>query len=227
MRLLPAFLLLVLALPAAAQTHEGTLGPQSAQREDGIPYDAQTITLKQHQRFTARLESTAFDTYLLVKGPAGNEYVNDDFGSTEVSQVEFIAPQEGTYTVWASTYDASGAGAYTLTLAAGAQATVTTTEGRLDGNDALLPKGERADTYERTFDTTGPFDIELVSYGFDGYLAVQAPSGTWYRNDDAGDTTRSLLSDLQPEPGTWRIVVTSAMPEEMGAYDLRVLTYPR
>lgn len=216
-----------LALPLHAQTTTGTLGPDSPQRDEGIPYAEHSVTLAANQRFTARLESVDFDTYLVVRGPGGVEFTNDDYGSTSVSQVEFVAPRAGTYTVWATAYDAEvNTGAYTLVLTPGATATVAVVEGRLDPTDTLLPKGEYADTHERTIDADAPFDLELRSYGFDGYLAVRSPSGIWYRNDDAGgDTSFSRLAGLDPEAGTWHIVVTSAGAEEVGAYDLRVLTY--
>ena len=224
--LVSAFLLA--AAPLAAQTYTGTLGPGSRQRPENAPYDAYDVTLAQGQKVSVRLNSDAFDTYLIVSGPGSERYENDDYdGSTGASFVEFVAPVAGTYAIWASAYDASGEGVYTLVVTPGAVAQVETVEGRLDPNDATLPKGERADTIERPVGATEPFDLELVSYGFDGYLAVQSPSGVWYRNDDAGDTTRSRVTNLTPESGTWRIVVTSAGPDEFGAYDLRILTYGR
>ena len=218
-------LCILLAAPLAAQTYTGTLGPTSQRRDDGIPYDAYEVALKEGQKVTVRLDSGLFDTFLIVSGPGETRFENDDFGSTSTSQVEFVAPRAGTYAVWASAYEAGNEGTYTLVVTPGAIARVEAVEGRLDPNDATLPKGEHADTIERTIPASAPFDLELVSYGFDGYLAVQAPSGTWYRNDDAGDTSHSRLSNLPPEAGTWRIIVTSANAEEFGAYDLRLLTY--
>ncbi len=216
------------ALPAASQSYTGTLGPNSKSRDGGARYDAYPVTLATGQKVSVRLNSTAFDTYLLVVGPGDARFENDDNGSTEESLVEFVAPAAGTYTVWASAYDETGEGVYSLTVTPGAIARVETVEGRLDPNDTVLPKGERADTIERTIEATGPFDLELVCYGFDGYLAVQSPSGQWYRNDDAGaDPAHSRIGDLTPESGTWRIIVTTNAAEEFGAYDLRILTYAR
>lgn len=224
MRLLFALLLFAAAAPLSAQTYTGTLGPSSLRRAEGLPYDAYEVALDRGQKVTIRLDSEMFDTYLVVSGPGSARFENDDYGSTSTSLVEFVAPEAGTYAVWASAY-AAAEGTYTLVVTPGGIATVETLQGRLDPTDATLPKGERADTFERTISSGTPFDIELVSYGFDGYLAVQAPSGTWYRNDDAGDTTLARVSNLTPEAGTWRIIVTSASEAEFGAYDLRILTY--
>lgn len=227
MRALLLTTLLLCAAPLAAQTYTGTLGPGSAQRPENTPYDPYEVPLVEGQKVSVRLNSDAFDTYLIVSGPGEARYENDDNGSTSESLVEFVALVAGTYTVWASAYDATGEGIYTLVVTPGAVAQVETVEGRLDPNDPMLPKGEHADTIERAITVNAPFDLELVSYGFDGYLAVQSPSGVWYRNDDAGDTMHSRIADLAPEAGTWRIIVTSAGAEAFGAYDLRILTYSR
>ena len=48
--------------------------------------------------------SADFDTYLIVRSPKGSEFANDDFEGQGVSQVEFLAPEAGTWTVWASAY---------------------------------------------------------------------------------------------------------------------------
>ncbi len=222
------FLLAALALPLRAQQHTGTLGAGSSHRDADIPYDAYKVELAEGQKVNVHLESAAFDTYLIVVGPGDARYENDDFGSTSASEIAFVAPRAGTYTVWASTYDNTGAGDYSLTITPGGVARVETVEGRLDPNDTPLPKGEYADTLERAIEAGAPFDVELRSYGFDGYLVLRAPSGTWYRNDDDGDdTSRSRLADIAPEAGTWTIIVTSVSPDEFGAYDLRILTYPR
>ncbi len=224
-RLFALLTLLALALPAAAQPLAGTLEDADPSRDSGARYDASTVTLRENQRLVVRMTSDAFDTYLVVKGPKGEEFMNDDFDGTRVSQVEFVAASAGTWTVWASAYSTEGRGAYTLEITPGAVARVETIEGRLDPRDPQLPKGEFFDLLERTFATGAPFTLELLSYGFDGFLVVQSPSGTFYRNDDDGDAHTSRLRDLHPEPGTWKIWVTTTGADAMGAYDLRIVRF--
>lgn len=230
--LLPAALLV--ALPASAQTFSGTLADADPTRPGGARYDAHTFTLREGQQAKVRMTSETFDTYLIVKGPDGAEFTNDDFEGTSVSQVEFVATRGGTYTVWASAFSSEGRGDYTVEVTPGKVAQIATTEGRLDPRDQQFPKGEFYDLVERRMDGRTPFSVELHAYGFDGYLVVQAPSGRYYRNDDdeaaggstGGNMQRSALRDLAPEAGTWKIWVTTLGPETYGAYDLRVLTFP-
>lgn len=236
--LLPA--LLLLAAPAFGQSFSGELQDGDTSREGGNRYDAYTFTLRDGQQAKVRMQSDAFDTYLIVKGPDGAEYTNDDFEGTSVSQVEFVASKGGTWTVWASAFSDEGRGAYTVEVTPGKIAQIATTEGRLDPRDQQFPKGEFYDLVERRMGNTS-FSVELVSYGFDGFLVVQSPSGRYYRNDDDtmggsgpvgdggssdGNIQRSALRDLQPEAGVWKIWVTSLGADTYGAYDLRVLTFP-
>lgn len=231
--LLPA--LLLAALPASAQTFTGTLTDTDPVREGGARYDAYTFTLREGQQATVRMTTTdAFDTYLIVKGPRGEEHANDDAGSTSTSQVSFVASAAGTWTIWASAYSDDGRGSYTVEVTPGKVARVETTQGRLDPTDTQMPKGEYYDLVERRIDSPSPFSVELVGYGFDSFLVLQSPSGTFYRNDDDidsgsggnGNIQRSAVRDVPPEPGVWKIYVTTLGMDTFGAYDLRVLTFP-
>ncbi|MCA0269560.1 MAG: hypothetical protein LCH53_10125 [Bacteroidetes bacterium] len=237
--LLPA---LLLAAPVWGQTFTGELQDSDPTRDGGNRYDAYTFTLRDGQQAKVRMQSDAFDTYLIVKGPDGAEFSNDDFEGTSVSQVEFVASKGGTWTVWASAFSDSGRGAYSVDVTPGKIAQIVTTEGRLDPRDQQFPKGEYYDLVEQRMGNT-PFSVELVSYGFDGFLVAQSPSGRYYRNDDDsmgggsmyreeggsssdGNIQRSALRDIQPEAGVWKIWVTTLGGDTYGAYDLRVLTFP-
>lgn len=231
MQRLPLLLALAaLAVPAAlaqpVQNLSGTLAAGDPTREGGMRYDAHAITAREGQMVKVRMTSDAFDTYLVVKGPNGEEHTNDDFEGTRVSQVEFVASTGGAWTVWASAFTGEAEGAYTVEVTPGAIATVELTEGRLDPRDKQLPKGEFYDLVERAFRSGVPFTVELKSYGFDGYLVLESPTGKMYRNDDDGDAATSRLRDVAPEPGTWKIYVTTTGADAMGAYDLRVITFP-
>lgn len=216
-----------LALSAAAQTQNlsGTLTDDDPIREFGGPYDAYTVDLEAGQQVTVRMESDALDTYLVLRAPDGTETVNDDFDGTDVSQIQTVATQAGTYAVWAGAYAASNRGPYTLTITPGGVADIDRIEGRLDPRDEQLPKGEYADRLTRTVDTGAPFTVELESYGFDGFLVVRAPDGQTWRNDDDGAVSISRVAELPPMPGEWTIWATSHGADEVGAYDLRILTF--
>lgn len=223
-------LLLALAtiLPAAAQkqTHTELLMPEDSRRDGGILYDAYPIDLAEGQELRVRMTSPDFDTFLMVQAPDGTVTENDDFeGEQNTSQVDLVAFEGGTYTVWATAYDSEGVGTYTLTATPGEIAKIRLVEGRLDPRDEIALKGEYVDLHELEIDSAKPFRIELVSYGFDGYLVATSPSGQVWRNDDAGSTTLSRVGPLPVEPGTWRVHATSVGEAQVGAYDVRIITY--
>ncbi len=222
-----ALLVLLLALPAAAQTFSGTLEPGDATRDFGEPYDAYTFEAQEGQEVTVHLEGEpSLDTYLVVRAPSGAEWFNDDFAGANVSQVALVAGEPGTWTAWASGFNNAQQGSYDLTITLGGIAEVSTTQGRLDPSDRQLVKGEYADTLRIDAPASGRFTVELLCYGFDGFLRVTSPGGQVWRNDDAGTMNVSRIENLQGAPGTWTADITTVSPEEVGAYDLRVLDFP-
>ncbi|MBO6576265.1 MAG: hypothetical protein JJ896_16260 [Rhodothermales bacterium] len=225
--LIAAVALILPVVAAQAQTtFTGTLSSSDPARSGGERYDQHTFEVVGSRKVTVRMESDAFDTYLVVRSPSGMETVNDDFDGQRVSQVELWATEPGTWVVWASQYSSEGEGAYTLLIDKGAEAQVEVRQGRLDYADTVALKGEFFDTHAWDSASDGQFIFELVSFGFDGYLVVTSPTGEIWRNDDAGSTQ---LSRIGPVTGTgkWRIDVTSVSAGESGAYDLRLIVVPQ
>jgi len=70
------------------------------------------------QEITITLESTEFDTYLILLDADGNLLVqNDDADTTTTNaRLNFVLPKNGQYTVVANVYDSSGRGSYLLTV---------------------------------------------------------------------------------------------------------------
>lgn len=220
-------LALLFAVPAAAQTYSGTLEDGDAARDFGELYDAYTFEAQEGQEVIVYLEGEqGLDTYLIVRAPSGAEWTNDDFEGANVSQVTLVASEAGTWTAWASGFNNAQRGSYDLTVTLGGIAEVSTTQGRLDPSDAQTIKGEYVDTFTIDAPSSGRFSVELLCFGFDGFLRVTSPSGQHWRNDDAGSTDVSRIENLAGAPGTWTVDVTTVSPEEVGAYDVRVLTFP-
>lgn len=221
------FLALVVMFAAAAlpQSFSGVLEASDPIVDDARHYDVYTVAMEKRQQVTIRMTSSEFDTYLIVRSPGGVTFTNDDFESQSVSQLEFLAPEAGKWTIMASAYDMSGSGSYTVDVTLGAIGEVETISGRLDPSDAEAIKGEYYDTHTIEVTDVRPFSIELSTFGFDGYLVVRSPDGQTYRNDDAESTTRSRVGPLTGS-GTWTVMVTSAMAGEVGAYDLDIIRFP-
>ncbi len=222
-------LILFLSLPSSGQAIMGSLDSGDSTREGGERFDVHIIQVDETRKLTVRMEAVvaeSFDTYLIMRSPSGVETINDDFDGQRVSQLEVWATETGTWTVWASQYNAEGGGAYELTIDKGPPAKVDVIQGRLDYADQKALKGEYFDTHSWDASSDDRVIFELLSLGFDGYLVVTSPSGQVWRNDDAGSTQLSRIGPVSGA-GTWRIDITSNAIDETGAYDLRLITLPR
>ncbi len=216
--------------PAAAvsglPTFSGTLTGNDPTRDNSAAYDSYETNVREGDDVTVTMTSGEFDTYLIVRSPGGQEWSNDDYSSTSVSQVSFRATEGGTYTVVASAYS-SGLGSYEVRVASVRAVVVSTVAGRLDYQDRQQIKGEFFDEVVVSAPARGTFYIELASLGFSGYLRVTSPSGVVTRSasQDYGSMPMVRLGPFQAERGDWRVEVTSDGSNSMvGAYDVRVVT---
>lgn len=109
--------------PGASQP--GELATGDRQLRSGEFYDTFTRTLTAGQSLRVRLESTAFDPYLIVRAPSGAQSDNDDTTPQDRnSTVEIASTEAGTYTIMVTSYAAGEHGAYQLITNGGsAQAT--------------------------------------------------------------------------------------------------------
>lgn len=76
--------------------------------------DAYVVTLRAGQTISVEMTSGGFDTYLRIERNGVRVANNDDAGSLQRSYVVYTAPQQGTYTVYASTFSETGRGAYSM-----------------------------------------------------------------------------------------------------------------
>lgn len=107
------------------QTHNGELTDSDPKVEqDNSPYDEYTFDADEGWTITAEMRSTAFDTYLWLIGPNGTSLVQDDdgLGDGTNSRITYTAPERGTYTLRANSYDGAGRGAYSVHVTARAGA---------------------------------------------------------------------------------------------------------
>ena len=182
------------------------------------------------------MQSSALDSYVMVLGPNGELWENDDAEGTLNSRLEVPVPSAGQYRVVATTYRAGMTGAYELKIfepsrqasadprpanqAAGEPRSI---QGSLAQGDPTLSSGEFMDAIEMSFRAGERVQLDLQSTEFDTYLIVRAPSGAQQDNDDVqSGNTNSALSYSVTEDGPHRVIVTSYRPGETGAYTLRV-----
>lgn len=75
------------------------------------------VTLSAGATYTIDLESTEFDTYLLVEDAKGNVLAEDDDSGGDLNaKVVFRAPNDGIYRIVITSYQPNAVGNYTLTI---------------------------------------------------------------------------------------------------------------
>jgi hypothetical protein len=212
--------------------------------QSGEYTDEFTFTARRGQTYELTLSSSAFDPYLLVRGPGGLSEDNDDDpaarGSHD-SRLRFTAPADGQVEVSATSYEPGETGTYTLTLGGaaarpaaspagaasdGAVRVGQTLEGRLGAGDRQLDSGEYINSYVLRGRRGQTLDLRLTSTAFDPYVAISGPGDFSAFNDDdpaVTDGRNSRLVVTLPADGDYRITATSYASGEQGGYRLAVL----
>ncbi len=172
------------------------------------------------------LRSGEFDTFLFVRSPGGEEFVNDDFESSiDRSVLSLDLAESGTYQVGVTSYNAGETGGYTLDISTdsrSAAAIDSDYSGNLAAGDSSYSTGEFFDRYEFQGRPGQRIAIDLRSDEFDTYLVFQSPNGESEANDDADGTNHSRIETELSERGTYEVQVTSYAAAETGNYLLRI-----
>ena len=245
----------LLATPAAAFAQQairpgtrtrGSLASGDTQLSSGEYMDTYTIAGRAGQRLVIRLTSTAFDPYLLMRGPADFSEDNDDeaTGST-AARLEVRLPADGQYRIIATSYRSGEQGDYELDVQDASQGGVVaappagqvsapgggtltpgqTARGSLASGDETLRSGELADTWRLQGRQGQQLTVRLSSSDFDPYLLVRGPGSYTQDNDDDASERGSRNSRLDltlPADGEYRIIATSYRSGESGAYTISV-----
>ncbi len=240
--LAPAIVLGVVTPCLHAQTvHTGALEASDPVMEDGAWVDEYTIDATAGQEVVAVVTSVEFDPYVVVTGPSGEQTENDDFGSSrEVSLVEAIASQSGTWRVQVSSYEAGQSGAYALALTTRMRTDATpldeefTVTGELPAGptasvSGVLDAEDRQRTDESWYEAwsidaqAGDHAILLLqSPDFDAYLTLVSPTKRAFNDDDGGGGTDSRLDMTFDEAGRWTVVANTLNAGDTGGYTLSV-----
>lgn len=228
----------------AGRPVRGQLARGDETLQSGEYTDEWTFQARRGQTYELSLSSSAFDAYLLVRGPGGLSEDNDDDpaarGSRD-SRLRFTAPADGQVEVSATSYEPGETGAYTLTLGGAASSSGSrpaatasdgavrlgqTVDGRLGAGDSQLDSGEYTNSYVLHGRRGQTLDLRLTSTAFDPYVAINGPGDFSAFNDDdpaVTDGRNSRLVVTLPADGDYRITATSYASGEQGAYRLAVL----
>ncbi|RZJ85330.1 MAG: hypothetical protein EON88_26405, partial [Brevundimonas sp.] len=222
----------------------GFLGGGDERLDTGEYTDTWTLRGQPGARYTARLNASDFDAYLMARGD-GVEEDNDDDPSgrgDRNSRLEFVMPRSGEVELTTTSYQPGETGAYTLlveedgggrnpgggrpapqTPATGNLAVGGDVTGRLASGSSQLRSGEYADGYTLRGRRGDRLDLRLTSTQFDPYLFITGPGDFTAANDDdesGQDGTNSRLIVTLPADGEYRVVATSYTAGETGSYRL-------
>ncbi|MFT6400192.1 MAG: hypothetical protein ACJAYU_004962, partial [Bradymonadia bacterium] len=198
----------------------------------GTYADSYIITGAAGTTIQAHLRSDVFDTYLIVEGPNGMEVARDDDGGAGTdSRVHFTLPEDGLYTVIATSYSADTVGSYTLEveefqlvpLSPSSLTLGETVEGRLEEGDAVAQSHGYVDAFN--FEAGAGVDVEVLmeSFDFDTYLYLIGPTGERVISDDDGGMsgTNSRIQYTTQAAGQYRVLATAYGGYAQGGYTLR------
>ncbi|TVQ19252.1 MAG: serine protease [Leptolyngbya sp. DLM2.Bin15] len=188
------------------------------------------------QRIVIDMSSNEFDTFLILLDPNGVDIMQDDDGGGGTnSKIEMTLPANGTYTIFANSYQPGETGRYSLRLQESGSASTTrpspsngfilNEQGRL-GPGSLILQEDGSYYQEHTFyGTSGQtVTISMESNEFDTYLILLGPNGELIdQNDDAGpNTLNSRIVATLPRTGTYVILANSYDNTGRGRYTLTV-----
>jgi hypothetical protein len=220
---------------AAGQTVNGTLGPGDTTLNSGEFTETWLYTGSAGELLTVHLDSSEFDPYLMIRGPAGFTQDNDDrdSGVNLNSTLAVTLPTAGEYRIIATTYQPGEQGDYTLQVA-GTPGTPTasnnqlrsgaTLQGDLSTSDGMLAGRQFFDVY--TFRGTAS-ERALVSAGASGFpvlLRVIEPGGQEHVSQATASGGRAEIAIVLPSSGEYTVHVSSQSAGSTGPYTVGLVT---
>lgn len=213
----------------------GRLAPGAPTVDDGRPAQAWALEGRAGESVTVVLEAGDFDAFLYLVGPGLGEVLTDDDGAGDLNSLLTVTfPEDGTYTVVASSISEGAVGAYTIRVEEPLDPNTVPTDGRsievggeatgtLGGDDPIVLDGRRGQAWALEGRAGEEATIDLVSEDFDCYLYLVGPGldEPLYDDDGAGDLD-SRITVTFPETGTYRIIVSALGSSERGEFTLRV-----
>ena len=189
--------------------------------------DRYTIEGQAGQSVEIAMESSDFDTYVILQDEQGQQIAfNDDGSDSTNSSLNTVLPSSGNYRVIATGYGDDSVGAYSLRVSEWQRtgSPLVQTTGRLEPTDELLSElDKRGDRHTFRGQAGQQVMISLTSSDFDTYMVVQDEQGQVIgTDDDSGEGYNALLNIALPRSGTYSVLATSYSSDSTGAYDLNV-----
>ncbi len=210
-------------------------------------YNAYSFEGRSGQQVDIEMSSADVDSYLILLSPQGRDMAqDDDSGGERNARLQFVLPEDGTYTVLANSYGTRETGTYNLKVAEGSgssgsaatrpnpsggqgQVPVSSlpirTQGILGANSQILPAdGSRYEEHVFEGSAGQRIVITLESRDFDPYLALIGPDESLIgENDDVSQNSLDAgLSVTLPADGLYRVLANTYDASGSGRYTLSV-----
>jgi len=226
----------IAAAGAGPRIERGTLTAGDNTLQSGEYVDIYDFQGQPGQHVVIDLTSDEFDTYVILKDPAGEQEENDDEDRPGHSRLEVDLTELGSYRVMVTSYEVGETGPYELSISTGTAAPTAERgrdvialymeqpqSGQLAAGDGQLDNGEYHDIYVFDGQAGQNVSVDLRSSQFDTYLILLTPSGEDIQNDDhEGSRSQSRIDVTLQESGRYRVVATSYGANETGAYEIAV-----
>jgi len=216
--------------PKLLTRQEDQLGPGDNKLKAGEYADTWSFLLPPGQACRVVVSKAAFDTYLIVKTPSGEQRDVDAAAGT-AQEISFVSSDAGATSVVVTSAKPGQAGAYTLEVYCSALApadqppargTLLDTRGRLSGESEKLKSGEYAHAHAVTVRRDQPTTVRLSPAGFAGYVIVKPPAGQPQVEARAGRDEPVTAHFTPRSDGVAQVVVTTVGAGEQGDYRLTV-----
>ena len=202
------------------QPAEGSLDRDDDVRVGSGSYrDRYALLGHEGQQLEIRMSSYEIDSYLVLVAPDGVVLAqDDDSGGGLNSQVQVNLPDDGVYTIYATSYRPA-TGDYSLQVNAYTSSPVesrplavgTPVAGRLDDTDARSSRyGTLIDVYDLPCRQGQSVTVLLRSAELDSYLLIIDPNGeTVGEDDDSGGALDARLGLTCTMSADYRVLITS------------------
>lgn len=224
------------------QTIQSRITEISPLHRDDTPYVPFVFRGRRGETVTIDMKSDAFDAYLVIQKPGGNDDLDkdDDGGEDTDAKLEFTLPEDGQYEIRANAVSQSAVGPFSLSLSeprrgGSSSAGSTPMTGRAPSRSTQINVGQTMRGKLESGDLKGEDDsfydayrfrgqarqtvvIQLRSDDFDAYLSLLDSTGKELANNDDEDGTDSQITFTLPSSGEYFIMANSLSEGETGDY---------
>lgn len=183
-----------------------------------------TYKMTEGRTYQIDLMSAAFDAFLRLENPKGDQVAADDDGGVGLnSRIKYVAPSTGDYTVCAMSLGGGSTGKFKLIVkditegdpkvaAKSAEIKLDKGEGsytgRLEGNDPEY-NGKKHKLLFIPMEAGKTYQIDMKSAAFDSYLILEDPDrNVLAKDDDGGGFPSARITFKATKTGKHRVIST-------------------